>query len=446
MLCVGMFKHRWRCMSYFKRGFCMSGQIKSDEKKGLVPSLRFPEFVGDWEIDYFDNLVNIIDGDRGKNYPKIDEFNNIGYCIFLNANNVTKNGFKFNKIQFITKEKDKLLKKGKLQRLDIILTTRGTIGNFAIYLDDITFNHMRINSGMVILRKKSKKINIKYLYAFSKSESLTTYIKNIAFGNAQQQLTVAVIKKCPLYYPSLEEQQKIADCLSSLDGLISAQSEKIKALKAHKKGLMQRLFPAEGKRVPKLRFPEFAEAGDWEIKPLSEICSINPSITKLPNKFIYIDLKSVIAGNLIIKKEITKSIAPSRAQRLLKNNDIIYQMVRPYQKNNFLYKFSDNKYYVASTGYAQLRSNGVSEFLFYSIHTELFVNKVLEKCTGSNYPAINSTDLAKIKIYIPSYSEQQKIGGCLSSLDDLINLESRALELYKKHKKGLMQRLFPDAG
>jgi len=202
----------------------------------------------------------------------------------------------------------------------------------------------------------------------------------------------------------------------------------------------------DGLLVPKLRFPEFLDAGEWEEKKLLEVCDVNPSNEELPEFFIYIDLESVVAGKLMYKKKICKKDAPSRAQRLLKNGDVIYQVVRPYQRNNFLFNFDDRNNYVASTGYAQLRSFGVSEFLYQLIHTDTFVNKVIAKCTGSNYPAINSSDLAEINVVIPLYSEQQKIADCLSSISDRITLESQKLDTLKAHKKGLMQQLFPAEG
>ena len=97
-------------------------------------------------------LADIIDGDRGKNYPKQNEFFPEGYCLFLNAGNVTPNGFSFEENSFITQEKDDLLRKGKLQRGDIVYTTRGTVGNAALYSESVPFENRRINSGMVILR------------------------------------------------------------------------------------------------------------------------------------------------------------------------------------------------------------------------------------------------------------------------------------------------------
>ncbi len=226
-------------------------------KKGLMqqlfpragetqPRLRFPEFrgAGDWEIDSFDKLIEVIDGDRGLYYPKAQEFAQSGFCLFLSAKNVTKSGFKFEETQFISKEKDEVLRNGKLMRADVVLTTRGTVGQVAYYSDGIPYENIRINSGMVILRSKSKKIIPNYLYCFTTSESLKLYIKNTAFGNAQLQLTVGEIKKFKLNYPEPDEQQHIADCLHSLDDLIAAESQKLAALKTHKKGLMQQLFPS----------------------------------------------------------------------------------------------------------------------------------------------------------------------------------------------------------
>jgi len=109
-----------------------------------VPNLRFPEFrdAGAWDLDVLDKLVDVVDGDRGTNYPKSYEFSEAGFCLFLNAKNVTKNGFKFEELQFITKEKDEALRKGKLQHEDVVLTTRGSIGQFAYFTKDVPYENM----------------------------------------------------------------------------------------------------------------------------------------------------------------------------------------------------------------------------------------------------------------------------------------------------------------
>lgn len=199
--------------------------------------------------------------------------------------------------------------------------------------------------------------------------------------------------------------------------------------------------------TPKLRFPEFRDAEGWKEKALKEIADINPPNRGLPDSFVYIDLESVEAGELKSKTVIAREGAPSRAQRLLVRGDIIFQVVRPYQRNNLLFDFEDDEDYVASTGYAQLRARASNRFLFQGIHTDTFVNRVIAKCTGSNYPAINSSDLAEICLGIPQFvSEQQKIAECLSSVDELIAAQARKLDALKTHKKGLMQQLFPREG
>lgn len=189
---------------------------------------------------------------------------------------------------------------------------------------------------------------------------------------------------------------------------------------------------------PKLRFPEFD--GNWERKILKKTCVINLSNKKLPQKFIYIDLESVNNGLLHKENEILLKDAPSRAQRLLNKDDVLFQMVRPYQKNNFYFdKVGD---YVASTGYAQLKANESSKFLFQYIHNQSFVDRVIEKCTGSNYPAINSTDLANISVVFPKNNEQIKIANFLSSVDEKLNLLKEKKELLEDYKKGIMQKIF----
>ena len=129
--------------------------------------------------------------------------------------------------------------------------------------------------------------------------------------------------------------------------------------------------------VPKLRFPKFRGAEWWSEKPLKAAAHINPANGGLPESFVYIDLESVDAGELKAKERISRIGAPSRAQRLVERGDIIYQVVRPYQRNNLLCEFKDDEDYVASTGYAQLRAKGSNRFLYQSIHTDSFVGRVI---------------------------------------------------------------------
>lgn len=199
-------------------------------------------------------------------------------------------------------------------------------------------------------------------------------------------------------------------------------------------------------QVPRLRFPEFQNAGKWKWNKLKEVCEINPSSGALPQTFVYIDLESVSSGKLLSKKTMLLEDAPSRAQRLVKNGDILFQMVRPYQKNNLYCNFNDTRNYVASTGYAILRASENSKFLYQAIHCDDFVDRVISKCTGSNYPAINSSHLSELVISTPILQEQQRIADCLSSLDERIAAETSKLDRLKDHKKGLLKQLFPAEG
>ena len=190
--------------------------------------------------------------------------------------------------------------------------------------------------------------------------------------------------------------------------------------------------------TPNLRFHDFN--GEWIKKKLGELSIINPTTFKLPDKFIYIDLESVTNGQLIKEEVVFKSKAPSRAQRVLERDDILFQMVRPYQKNN-LY-FDKNGDYVASTGYAQIKTKQSSRFLYQYLHLKKFVDEVIERCTGTSYPAINSKDLAKINIRYPSLPEQQKIASFFTAIDQKIFQLKRNKTLLEQYKNGVMQKIF----
>ena len=177
----------------------------------------------------------------------------------------------------------------------------------------------------------------------------------------------------------------------------------------------------------------------WKVVRLGDVCEINPSSRKLPEKFYYIDLESVEKGILHSLKEVFLETAPSRAQRLLEKGDILFQMVRPYQKNNFLFELNGN--FVASTGYAQIRTKKNRDFIFQYLNFDTFTKKVIEKCTGSNYPAINASVFSNLMILLPPLDEQEKIAEILSTWDEAINLTTNLIESKKQLKKALMQNL-----
>ncbi|GAK85856.1 type I restriction-modification system specificity subunit S [Vibrio ponticus] len=250
--------------------------------------------------------------------------------------------------------------------------------------------------------------------------------KASGLATSQTNISQGFLLQTKLNVPELAEQQKIASFLSKVDEKITLLTEKKAKLTEYKKGVMQQLFDGsfqeqDGKLVfvpPTLRFKadDGSEFPDWEEKALRNVSTINPKTKSLPSMFNYIDLEAVNKGVLGDTENINAASAPSRAQRLLAKKDIIFQCVRPYQKNNLLFDLDGD--FVASTGYAQLRAKSTPEFLYYAIQTKKFTDDVMSRCTGTSYPAINSTDLASVAVGWPkSELEQAKIANFLSFLD-----------------------------
>ena len=197
-----------------------------------VPEIRFAGFTDDWEQRKLGDLVDVLDGDRGKNYPTSDDFDISGHTIFLNASNVTNNGFLFQDNQFITEEKSNNMGNGKLEEDDIVITSRGSLGHIAWYNADISslMPYARINSGMLILRNK-KEIETEYLYHFMKSDKGQSQISFISFGSAQPQLTKKGVEDLKVILPTRrDEQTQLGHCFSSLDHLITLHQRQYQKL------------------------------------------------------------------------------------------------------------------------------------------------------------------------------------------------------------------------
>ena len=198
--------------------------------------------------------------------------------------------------------------------------------------------------------------------------------------------------------------------------------------------------------VPHLRFPEFS--GEWEMVSLQDIATINPKSDPLQNTFIYIDLEAVEKGELRKIQEIMREEAPSRAQRVIDNNDILFQCVRPYQKNNYIHRIlnTSNQQWVASTGYAQIRTTELPNYIYHLLNTDEFNRKVMVRCTGSSYPAINSEDLATIHLYYtPDKKEQLKISRLLDLLDKRIATQNKIIEKLQSLIKGVAQHCIKES-
>lgn len=238
---------------------------------------------------------------------------------------------------------------------------------------------------------------------------------------------------------SLEEQRLIAEFFTHLDRLITLHQRKYDKLTKVKKAMLEKMFPKNGSLYPEIRFKGFTDA--WEQRELGECAEFNPK-SELPDIFEYVDLESVVGTDILSHRTESKSSAPSRAQRLAQKGDVFYQTVRPYQKNNCIFENDENNW-VFSTGYAQLRPVNDGYFLLTLLQNEDFVKLVLDRCTGTSYPAINSNDLADIDVNIPINNlEQQRIGDYFRNLDSLITLHQRKLEKLKNIKKACLEKMF----
>jgi type I restriction enzyme M protein len=182
----------------------------------------------DWQmVELGESNIEIIDGDRGENYPKKTEFNPEGYCLFLNTKNVRQDGFLFDELEFVSKERDESLRKGKLKRNDVVMTTRGTIGNIGLYDSTVPFDNVRINSGMLIFRPDLETINPKYLFTLFQTEFVRKQLFDISSGSAQPQLPIRSLISVKIPLPPLEEQKQIVTQIEREQKLVNANKELI---------------------------------------------------------------------------------------------------------------------------------------------------------------------------------------------------------------------------
>ena len=273
-------------------------------------------------------------------------------------------------------------------------------------------------------------------------------LNQFATGQAQPGLSVENLEKIPLSIsPEEGEQQKIADCLSSLDDLITAQTQKLAALKTHKKGLMQQLFTAEGETVPKLRFPEFRDEKPWQLKSIGKVLTEQARPINMQDEYNY-SLVTVKRryGGLVSRGVFKGKTIKVKSQFLLKENDfLISKRQIVHCACGVVPKSLDGS--IVSNEYSILvprKDNDVHFFDYFAqqpIVSESFlqcsIGIVIEKML------FKLNDWIKQEFLFPSYDEQKKIAQFLRNLDELITAQSEKVEALKSHKKGLMQQLFP---
>ena len=197
-----------------------------------------------------ESILTIVDGDRGKNYPKKSDFMESGHCVFLNTGNVRPDGFKFDQVMFISKERDELLRKGKLERNDIVMTTRGTIGNLGWYDSSVPYEHIRINSGMLIFRVAQSRLLPEYLFSLFRSSVITSQIKEMTSGAAQPQLPIKTLVKFVIPFCSdLKAQKEMVSKIEEMErfqtALLNRYQTKLASLDELKKSILQKAFAGE---------------------------------------------------------------------------------------------------------------------------------------------------------------------------------------------------------
>ena len=286
----------------------------------------------------------------------------------------------------------------------------------------------------------TEEIDNQYFAALFKTSNLINEFRKNSQGLTSDTWNLKYPQICAirLSIPSLQEQHKISAFIGALEERIGKQRQLVDALKKYKRGLQNRFFFKRSQLSQKT-----SEIGSHEVKPLGSIVQINPKTGSLPEAFIYIDLECVEGGVLNSKKLISRNSAPSRAQRLLEKGDLIYQMVRPYQKNNYYFQKAFEYPTVASTGYAQIRCSEMdTQFIYEQLSSDYFAHEAMLRSTGTGYPAINADDLSEIPIWVPPFERQQKVGAVLSFIGAKIEANQRMLSALCRVKSSLLQQLF----
>jgi type I restriction enzyme S subunit len=402
--------------------------MSKQTKKTLVPELRFPEFrdAGEWEEKTIGHISgNITAGGTPSTSEKEYWGGNIRWMNSGELNNkkvyevqgrITEEGLRNSSTKFIPERSVLIGLAGQGK-------TRGTVA--------MNMVELCINQSIAAIFPSDENFYSDFLYhnldnRYDELRSLSTG------GEGRGGLNLQIIKSLGIPLPRLKEQQKIADCLSSLDELIIAQTQKIGALKTHKKGLMQQLFPAEGETVPKLRFPEFRDAGEWEEKQLVGVCKMQAG-------------KFVRASE--IQEQINDGLHPCYGGNGLRGFTKTHTHAGKYSligRQGALcgnITLATGKFHATEHAVVVTPNKGVdTDWLFYMLG---YLN-LNQYATGQAQPGLSVENLEKISIKIPKdEAEQQKIADCLSSIDDQISVQTQKFAAFKAHKKGLMQQLFP---
>lgn len=427
---------------------------KTHEKKKLVPKWRFPEFrgSGEWEKKKLGDISQIV---RGGSPRPIDEYIT-----------TDKNGLNWLKIADVNKEAKYVTSTKERVLPSALSKTREVYPDDLIMSNSMSFGRpyiLKIKScihdGWIAITQINDQFSMDYLYYLILSPKSQEYFVDNAAGSGVKNLNADIIKLLKIATPkNPKEQQKIADCLSSLDELITAETNKLEAYKTHKKGLMQKLFPVniEPRKarknteknnsvnsessvaknlLPEWRFPEFRGKGEWEEKKLNNLCEVKNNLRKPVSStnrnkgaYPYYGASGIVdyIDNYIFNERL-----------LLVGED--GAKWGAFEKTAFI---AEGKYWVNNHAHA-LKPIKIIDTL---LENYLIMLDVGSYITGAAPPKLTLGKLKEIPIPVPTLKEeQQKIADCFSSLDELITAQTQKIEALKTHKKGLMQGLFPSA-
>lgn len=416
--------------------------MKPAEKRPLIPKRRFPEFqdAGQWEERTLDAIALFYKG-KGVSKAEIDP-NGETPCIRYGelytiygeviSDVVSKTSLHPSDL-FLSRSNDILIPSSGETKVDIAKAS-------CVLLDNVA-----LGGDLNVLRSDVNGIFLSYLL----NGSCKSQIAKKAQGDAVVHLYASQLKLLTVTIPKPAEQQKLADCLASIDELITLEAQQLDALKTHKNGLMQQLFPPNDESQPKLRFAEFRDAGEWEIQPLSLLA--RRSLQKNSHgKLKRVLTNSAEFGVVNQRDYFDKDIATQgrlESYSVVEIGDLVYNprisasaQVGPISKNNIatgvmsplytIFRFHNNDndfyaYYFKTTGWHQ------------------YLRQVSSTGARHDRMAITNDAFMAMPLPVTSTLEQQKISSCLASLDDLIIAQDQKLDMLKTFKKGLMQQLFP---
>ena len=398
----------------------------------LVPSFRFVEFKEGYTKNNLKELASFL---KGKGYSKNDIVN-YGFPIILYGRMYTnyRLNIKFINDTFVKNDKNSV----KSVEGDVIIPASGETAEDISIASNIKRSGIIIGGDINIIRPDNKLIDSSFLALVLSNGKVKQQIAKRAQGKSIVHIHNTDLMSLKIYFPSLNEQQKIGDFFSKLDKLLDLQQQKIDKLELLKKTLLQKLFPKHDAQIPELRFKGFED--DWQEKKLSHVVDIimgqSPSSTNyydtpIENSMI------LIQGNADIKHHNVKPrIWTTQITKIAIPKDVLLTVRAPVGE------VAKNKYEaVIGRGMAALRGN---DFLYYNLEKLKEVGYWERLSTGSTFESISSNDIRDTKIKIPSCKEQKKVYNLLSKVDQLIELENKKLQNFQQVKKCLLQNMFVD--